>query len=110
MHYLSMLLVISAGLYTLWDSLRRGRSFLSAVFWGLGVTLLFIIFFPLHLLTRPKMKTNSGFRQGYEQQRYQQNNPIDITDEISLACPNCGNFYSGNPSHCPHCGTSLKAD
>lgn len=95
MHYLSLLFFILAGVYTVWDSLRRGRSYPVAILWGLGVTFLFFIFFPLHLKTRPNIVKNST---------------IDITQEAMIACNNCGKFCSQKSTICPHCGNNLKND
>lgn len=103
MHYISLLLIL-AGIYTFWDSFRRGRSFFSSVLWGMGVMILFLVFFPLHLLTRPNIK------KSHNHQGYYHNSSIDITDEVLMACPSCGKYYSGNPSNCPHCGLNLKDD
>jgi rubrerythrin len=35
---------------------------------------------------------------------------VDITFETLVACPKCGDYYSGNPNFCPNCGIHLKED
>ncbi|MTI79432.1 MAG: hypothetical protein FH758_00915 [Firmicutes bacterium] len=105
MPYLSLILLITAGLYTAWDSYRRGRSIFTSILWGVGVSVLFFVFFPLHLITRPRFNTGTRWNK-----RYNKDNTIDVTDEISIACSHCGQYFSGNPTTCPHCGTILKED
>ncbi|WP_157834922.1 zinc ribbon domain-containing protein [Desulfofalx alkaliphila] len=95
MHYLSFLIFFLAGIYTVWDSLQRGRSHISSLLWGMGVTFLFFVFFPLHLATRPKLSKKST---------------IDVTDDIEVACPKCHHYYKPNANFCPNCGWHIKGD
>ncbi|MCL5780417.1 MAG: phage terminase large subunit family protein [Firmicutes bacterium] len=49
----------------------------------------------------------SNFRSKYHRQQ-KRVKPQDVTSDMQVRCPHCGEFYQGNPEKCPHCKTVLK--
>ena len=78
---LAIAFVVAFWVYS--DAKNRGKTTGRAFLWFLGVFFVLILFLPLWLITRPKVKL----------------------------CPHCGEYYEYGASDifCPRCGVELRA-
>lgn len=67
------------------------------------ITFILIMLLLAHFIFR-------GSLSGISNRNTHRNNDVDITFETLVACPKCGDYYSGNPNFCPNCGVKLKED
>lgn len=88
--YLGFLIAIALAFWVYHDAKRRGKTPGKALAWAAGILFLWIVFFPLWLLTRPKQVVG------------------ERDSEHMAACPNCGGYVDRWASFCPHCGHRLS--
>jgi len=91
--YLGLLIAIALAFWVYHDAKRRGKTPGKALAWAAGVLFLWIVFFPLWLLTRPKRVVGEVGERDFEHM---------------AACPNCGGYVDRGASFCPHCGHRLS--
>ncbi|AQS60567.1 hypothetical protein B0537_09555 [Desulforamulus ferrireducens] len=88
-------------LWIFWDTRKQGYSLESSVRWAIGTFLVPAAVIPFYLM---QSTIKNKFRKSYPR------DPRDVTSHILLRCPWCGEFYQGNPEHCPFCQRELKID
>ena len=91
MEWLGIVFLIISAAWVYSDAKDRNSS--SPVLWAVGVIMLWIIFFPLYFIMRPKKST-----------------PPSLLQQKPSLCPYCGKYYEGTPSFCPNCGKNLKGE
>lgn len=102
MHILWLVTGLLGALWIFWDTRKQGYSTESSIRWAIGTFLVPAAVIPFYLI---QSNINSKFRKSRRS-----NDPKDVTSNILLSCPWCGEFYQGNPEHCPHCKRALKVD
>lgn len=70
----------------------------SPAVWVVGALFLWIVAFPLYLMTRSK----------YVQYHQSQESDMD-TDRQPERCPACRKYHEGKPAFCPNCGHKLTS-
>lgn len=88
--FLGFLVAVTLAFWVYHDAKRRGKTPGKALAWAAGVLVLWIVFFPLWLFTRPKQHAEEG---AFGQMR---------------ACPGCGGYVDREASFCPRCGQRLS--
>ncbi len=88
--YVGFLIAIVLSFWVYHDAMKRGKTSGKALAWAVGVLLLYIVFFPLWLFTRPKQLAGE--------------------DDIGymVVCTNCGGHVDREASFCPYCGHHLS--
>lgn len=87
MEWVGFALLLGCAAWVYSDAKERGSS--SPALWATGVILLWIVFFPLYLIMRPKK---------------QQQGPLTVQKK----CPHCGTYFEEDANFCPNCGNPLK--
>lgn len=77
------------------DARSRGKSWAGAIFWGLGVWLMMILFLPLWLISRPPHPSQAHAKDGRR-------------DRGVELCVDCGKYYEGRAAFCPNCGQVIR--
>lgn len=93
MEWIGVVFLIISAAWVYSDAKDRNSS--SPILWAVGVIMLWIIFFPLYFIMRPKKVIVIS----------QPPPPLK-----SSLCPYCGKYYADTPSFCPNCGKGLKED
>ena len=88
--YIGLLIPIALAFWVYHDAKKRGKTPGKSLAWATGVLLLWIVFLPLWLLTRPQEVLGEGV---FEHMR---------------VCPSCGGYMDREASFCPHCGHRLS--
>ena len=88
--FLGFLVAVALAFWVYHDAKRRGKAPGKALAWAAGVLLLWIVFLPLWLFTRPTQRAEEG---AFGQMR---------------VCPGCGGYIDREASFCPHCGQRLS--
>lgn len=86
--WLLVSIIIAFWVYS--DAQRRGKSKGVCFGWFLGTLLIFPLFFPLWLITRPGLQKKLKPHQGPK------------------LCPYCGKYYENEPYFCPYCGEKVR--
>ena len=83
MEFIGLAIAFIAAFWVYSDAKNRGKTTGKAFLWFLGVFFVLILFLPLWLITRPKVKL----------------------------CAHCGQYYEHRDSDrcCPRCGVELQA-
>ncbi len=83
MEFIGLAIAFIVAFWVYSDAKNRGKTTRKAFLWFLGVFFILILFLPLWLITRPKVKL----------------------------CPHCGEYYEYGASDvfCPRCGVELSA-
>jgi hypothetical protein len=90
MKYLWLLVAIVLAFWVYSDAKKRGKSSGACFGWFLGTLLIFPLFFPLWLISRPDT-----------QKKLKSMEPPKL-------CPYCGKYYEDDPYFCPHCNEKVK--
>jgi hypothetical protein len=93
MEWVGVFFAFCVGLWVAGDAEKRGKSKGAAFLWFLGTWMLLIVFWPVWLLTRPKLPSELPI--------------VRFQSEPQLCC-HCGKYYDRDPIFCPNCGQSLK--
>ncbi|SHK64478.1 hypothetical protein [Desulforamulus aeronauticus] len=101
MHILWLIMGLLGAIWVFWDTRKQGYTRESSVRWAIGTFLVPAAVIPFYLM---QSTLRNKFRRSHP------TGPRDVTSNISLKCPWCGEFYQGNPEHCPHCKKELKQD
>jgi len=88
--YIGLFFSIALAFWVYLDAKKRGKTPGKALAWATGVLLLWVVFFPLWLLTRPKEVLGED---AFEHMR---------------VCLSCGGYIDREASFCPHCGHRLS--
>ncbi|MEW6065331.1 MAG: hypothetical protein AB1538_09170 [Bacillota bacterium] len=100
MHIIWLVLGLLGAIWIFWDTRKQGYPLESSVRWAIGTFFVPAAVIPFYLL-------QSNFRSKYHRQQ-KRGKPQDVTSDMQVRCPHCGEFYQGNPEKCPHCKTVLK--
>ncbi|MDO7787463.1 hypothetical protein P6N53_09555 [Desulforamulus aquiferis] len=100
LHILWIVFGLIGAIWIFWDTRNQGYTFPASFRWAIGTFLVPAAVIPLYL-----MQSNLKSRQ-----KPPRGKPQDVTSEMFQRCNYCGEFYQGNPEHCPKCKRLLKED